>query len=376
MEEKNIQNVELNNQENTENKSKSKFKASSIVTAIIIVAILIGFGFTVYYNLVIKPAADVDKKAGFTAEEYIKLGKCSGFKHVITQKDFDNSVHEETDAYATVERKSKKGDHVEFSAKAYIDNKKVDDLSQDTIEIGIGDDLEGVYKDFEKVVTGVKVGQNVKTTVDASKVKSLSKDKKSYSGKVVYKLKIVNVSELEREKITDKWVKESYNEEYGLETVADFYNWIDEYLTEEATKEFWQKTIDSATMNGWPSKLYDSVVKEFTLDANYQADAMGMTYDEYLAFQQLSNKEDLEEEYKNEVKSSLVMWAMVKKYKLKASDSEIEDKYEELIDGEDYKTIEEVKKDYKRSEIEESVLLDKAQEYVTKHSKIVKKFKY
>ena len=367
-ENKNVTNV-------TENAEVKQSKIGKLIVPIVVVIILAVFGYIIYYNNAVKPKADIDKKAGFTAEDYIKLGKYSGFKHTITQKDFDDSVHEETDEYETVSRGAKDTDHVDVSVVAYIDGKKVADLKQDTIELSIGGDSKGVFKKMSDAVKGHKAKEVVKVKVSGEEASQLSKSKTTYDDEVKFEVKVVEVNQLNREEVTDKWVKDTYEEDYGYKTTKDFYDFIEESLVSEVKTDFWAKAVESATMNGWPSKLYQSVVDEFTADANYEADQWNMSYKECIYDFQQYTDETLEEEYKNEVKSALVMWAMVKKLDIKISEEEIEDKYEELYESsDDYKSIEAVKKDYKKSEIEEAVYLDKTQEYVFKHSKLVKNY--
>ena len=359
-----------------ENLEEKQSKLGKLIVPIIVVIILAAFAGVIYYSKAIKPNADIDKKAGFTAEDYIKLGKYSGFSKTITQKAFDDSVHEETDEYETVSRAAKDTDHVDVSVVATIDGKKVDDLKQDTIELAIGSDKSGLFKKMSDAVKGHKDKDTVKVKVPGSEVSKISKSKKTYDGTVTLQIKIAEVNQLNREKVTDKWVKDTYEEDYGYTTVKDFYDFIEESLTTDVKSDFWAQAVESATMNGWPSELYKSVVDEFTADANYEADQWNMSYKEYIYDFQQYTDETLEEEYKNEVKSALVMWAMVKKLDLTITDEEIENKYEELYEStDDYKSVDEVKKDYKKSEIEEAVYLDKAQQYVFKHSKLVKKYK-
>lgn len=180
--------------------------------------------------------------------------------------------------------------------------------------------------------------------------------------------------ELVEEEITDDWVKENYFEDYGFENTEDFYNWCEEYILEDVYVELWQKVIDNVKMTGYPQELYDDIVLEFTQNANYYADEWGMTADEYLYDFCGYTDESLEEEYLNQLKSELVMWAIVKKENIEVEDAEIEEKYEELYLELGYETVDDMKEEYTDSEIKEAVLLDKVQEYVYNNSNIKKSY--
>ena len=118
-------------------------------------------------------------------------------------------------------------------------------------------------------------------------------------------------------------------------------------------------------MTTWPTKLYDKVKEESEEDANYNAAQWDMSVDEYYAMNG-DTEESLEKEYLNQVKSTLVMWAICKKEHITVSDKDIDD----LKDDDDYKTVADVKKDYSKKEIKEAVFLQKAMDFVYDNSDV------
>ncbi len=351
---------------------KKKFSASSLIMPIIIIIIFLAFAGVVYYEKVVKPSKDLDEKIGYTLDEQIELGAYTGFDYEITQDEWDECVNEEIQSYTEVERAAKETDQVEFNYTGYVDGEKDSNISQKQVELIIGEDTEGIYKMFSDAMIGHKTGETVQLEVDGAEATAVSMDESDYTGKnVTFKLKIRAVSKLEVDKVTDKWVTNWYFDDYGLETKEDFYDWCREYIIEYSVKpELWQQTIDAANMKKYPQELYDAIVEEFEADALYSADEWGMTRDEYIYDFCGYTDETLEEEYLNEVKSELVMWAIVKKENLEASDEEIEEKYEELYEEVGCETVDEMKELYTREEMEELVLLTKAQDYVYDHSNI------
>ncbi len=352
-------------------------KFGKIIVPIAIVVIILAFAGIIYYSKVIKPAKEVDKIAGYNANDYVELGKYKDFKYVISQKKFDALLADKTYSAETVDRAAKKGDEVEVSYTGYINGKEVKDLSQKDVGIDIGDKANNKFlKDISEAVVGCKKG-DTKTVKEIGAVASLaSKSKKKYKEPVTFKVKVLGVSEVTYAKVTDDWVKNESDED--VDTAADFYDVMEVTLEDNAKADLWQRAIDNAKMSSWPPELYKKAKEEEEADAAYNADQFNMTLDEWYAMNNQTEK-DLDKEYMNSVKSTLVMWAIVKKEHITASDEEITEKYnelfEELKDDDQYKTLEDVKKDYQRKEIQEAVYLDKCQQFVYDNSDVKKTYK-
>ncbi|MFQ9515152.1 MAG: FKBP-type peptidyl-prolyl cis-trans isomerase [Eubacterium sp.] len=364
-------NQNMNQDTLQEETGKKKISIQTIIVPVIIAIILIAFAGVVYYGKVVKPRNDIDKEVGFNVEDYIQLDKYTGFDYEITQDVFDECVKDETNYYEEVKRAAKETDQIDFDYTAYVDGKKDKNISQEEAEIVIGQEELAVFQEFAKVITGHKSGEKLEVKVNGADVTKISADETDYTDKeVTFKLKINSVSKLVVDEVNDKWVKENYLEDNGLETTSDFYEWCEEYIRSNAKLEVWQMAVDSANMSGYPSEVYDDIVDEFQADANYYADQFGMSTESYLQDFCGYTDETLEEEYLNEVKSQLVMWYIVRDQKFQVTDEEIESKYEELYEEVGYETVDEMKENYTEDEMKEAVLLDKAQNYVYDNSNI------
>ena len=223
---------------------------------------------------------------------------------------------------------------------------------------------------------GKKKGDTATVKLAGKEASKISKDKKKYTGIVTFKLKVIEVSKVEYAKVTDDWVKNESNED--VDTAKDFYEVVEAELDDNATADLWQRAIDNAKMTSWPPELYNSVKEEEEADARYNAEQWDMTLKEWYAMNN-ETEESLEKEYMNSVKSTLVMWAIVKAEHITVTSDDINAKYEELFeelkeDGE-YKTIDEMKKDYSKDEIREAVYLEKAQQFVYDNSDVKKTYK-
>lgn len=350
---------------------KKKINPAALIVPGIIVVIIAVFAVVVYWAKVIKPKNDIDEYIGYNTEEYIKLGQIKGLEAEITQDEWDECVNEDTHYYEEVDRAARETDQIEFNFTGYIDDKKTEDLTMTEQSLNIGEYKDDIYEQFSKAFIGKKAGETVSVKVDGSLANDLSAGGNDYSGQTVrFKLKILSVSKLCVDTVTDEWVAENYFEDRGVQTVDEFYEWEKEYLIETSVKtSLWEKAVANATMSGYPAELYNDIVDE--IDGHIQADAkdQGISVEEYKNFFGYTD-ESLEEEYIYNVKSELVMWQMVKELGFEASDEEIEEMYEQKYEEVNLDSVEEMKELYTTDEMKEAVLLEKAQQYVFNNAKI------
>ena len=375
MEENNINNVN-DSIENNAKTDKKKISPAKLIVPIIIVVILAVFAGVVYWAKVIKPKSDINKEVGYNTEEYIKLGQVKGIEDEISQEEWDENLADETNEYDVVDRAAKETDQVDVDIVAYIDNKKVDDLSMKEASFYIGKNDDAADKKVYDKLIGTKAGQKLFLEVSGDEAKELAGSVEDYSGKKVkLEIKVRDVSELVVNKVTDKWVKENLEDLYGVTTAKELYEWEKQYIIESNLKErLWKKVVDNATMSGYPADLYNDIVAE--LDGHIEAEAKdeGISVKEYKKQYQYTD-EKLDEEYTYNVKSELVMWQLVKDLGLEASDDEIEEMYENEYEEVNLDSVEEMKKLYTKDEMKEAVLLDKAQQYVFDNAKISYNYK-
>ena len=375
MEENNINNVNDSIEDNAKT-DKKKISPAKLIVPIIIVVILAVFAGVVYWAKVIKPKSDINKEVGYNTEEYIKLGQVKGIEDEISQEEWDENLADETNEYDVVDRAAKETDQVDVDIVAYIDNKKVDDLSMKEASFYIGKNDDAADKKVYDKLIGTKAGQKLSLEVSGDEAKELAGSVEDYSGKKVkLEIKVRDVSELVVNKVTDKWVKENLEDLYGVTTAKELYEWEKQYIIESNLKErLWKKVVDNATMSGYPADLYNDIVAE--LDGHIEAEAKdeGISVKEYKKQYQYTD-EKLDEEYTYNVKSELVMWQLVKDLGLEASDDEIEEMYENEYEEVNLDSVEELKKLYTKDEMKEAVLLDKAQQYVFDNAKISYNYK-
>lgn len=347
---------------------------------VVIVVILAAFGGAVYYNSVVRPKKQVDKEIGYTPEDYITLGKYKGLEYDqskvgVSDEELEEAIAEELIDYREVDRAAKEGDSVSIDYTAYVDGEKNDNLSETEFDMIIGD--EDLAAEFDESVIGKKAGDKFKVTVaDVSDFPT--GETEDYTGKAVeFEIIVNSVSEEYTEELTDAWVQEYYGEEYDCNTVEEYRQMMKESLMEDSEDsvleqtqtDLWDMVLANATMNSYPQSLYDEIVEIDDADMAYWADYWGMSIESYYEFLDM-DESDMNEKYLEDVKSELVMWAIVKAEKIEISDSEIEQGYEDMFEEYDYESIEEMKADYDESEIKHALIEQKVMDFIVEHAKI------
>lgn len=354
-----------------------KITFGKLIVPILIVIILAGFAGFIYYENVVAPDKKMLKEMDYGAESmkdflenYITVGNYKGLSYEITQDMWDECVADENTEYVTADKVVEDTDQVEYNLTGYVDNKKENDLTYEEQEITIGDGNEGALKTIEDAIKGHKSGDEVTITeLDADE---FSTDGKSYVGKnTKFVVKITSVSKISVQKITDKWVKEFYKEDYGLETTDDFYEWCKEYLIEDAKAEIWAQVLENSVVNKYSEDAYQRVIEEVDGDYMYNAEFFGMEYADYLEMNGMT-EDDMEDEYINALKSEMVMWAIVKNEGLdeKLTDEDIQNKWDALFEEGDFESEEDMKSQYTDEEIRQGALMDMAVDWVYDHAHV------
>lgn len=360
---------------------KNGFNFEKIIVPGLIIIILAVFAGVVYYQKKVEPEKELLKEMNYGVSSmkdyfsnYISLGNYKGLTYEITQDMWDESVSDETNEYNTAKKVAEDTDQVAYNLTGYVDDKKDSNITHKDQEVIIGENSEGALKIISDALKGHKSGEEI--TIEGLNASDFATDGSDYSGKnVKFVAKITSVSKLSVEKVTDKWVKENYYDDYGLENADDFYKWCKQSLIEDAKAELWSKVLESSVVNKYSETAYQRVIEEVDGDYNYNADFFGMTIDEYLEMNGMT-EDDMEDEYMNALKSEMVMWAIVEKEGLanKITDEDIQNKWDELYQEGDFESEEDMKSQYTDEEIRQGALMDKAVDWVYDHAKV--KFSY
>lgn len=355
----------------------------SVIFPVAVILILGAFFGVVLINKNINDQKEDQKKISITGYDvksvddlcnnYIQIGKYKGLQYEVTQEMFDELLAEDTQYYETVERKSRDTDSVSFNITGYVDGKKDKNITLKDQEVIVGEDTDGSFKVVSDLVKGKKAGDEIKD-VQGIDPNEISDDGTDYTGKnVTFTIKVVSVSKLVVDQVTDQWVKENFEEE-GFTTVKDYYEYIEDSLEQEVMSDLWEKVVSGSVCKKYPEDAYSRIIEEVDQDYAYEADQWGMETDEYYKVMQYT-EEDIEKEYENEMTSEMAAWVIAFQEDFyEVSDEEIEDWWLSNYEEYGYDSVEDMKQDYKEEEIVRAIVLQKAAEFVYDNAKITKSY--
>jgi trigger factor len=350
---------------------------SKIIYPVIIVLVLLGLGGAIYYSKVVAPDNKYDEELGYNVDDYITLGQYKGIEaeqevYEVTDDDIEEAIESELTEEVEIDREFVKGDYVNIDITATIDDSYVEDLSYEDYDICIGDN--DYVSDLDDALIGKTVGSTFNVTT-----KDIGELDDSYEGETVDLYVVVNSgTAYETNELTEEYVQENY----GYDTIDEFREAIKENLEEEYENDnkltmeesVWEIVVDNATMKGYPEDLYEEVSETSYSSLEEEAEAWGLELTEYLEMFYEVDEDGLEdflnEYYEDEVKSELVLRAIVKKENLEVTD----EKYAELIDdylySYDYDSQEDFEDDYGVDAIKDAMLMDVVYEFLGDNAKV------
>ncbi len=290
---------------------------------------------------------------GFEAGLYpeVTLGQ---YKGVEAPKEEINITDEDVDKYleemqkrhgrqVSVERKAKKGDTVEIDYAGYLDGEAFEGgtAEHQSLELGSGSFVPG----FEEQLIGAKAGEEKELNI------TFPEDyHENLAGKaVVFKVKIHDVFQTELPAIDDEFTKDVSE----FDTLDEYKTAIREQLVTSRTKavddDFGAKVIEAATANmtcDIPEAMIDDRIQSIMMDYDRNLMAQGMRLEEYI---RLSGMDFagfhgmLKPQAEAQVKTELLLEAVVKAEGIEVSEAEIEESIQKISEA--YRTtVEEIKK--------------------------------
>jgi len=247
------------------------------------------------------------------------------------------------------------GDTVDIDFVGKIDGEEFDGGSAQgqQLQIGSGSFITG----FEDGLVGTKKGQTV--DLDLTFPEDYSEE---LSGKAVVFTVTVNAITRPLEEPTDEWV--AANTQYenvekfkeGLRSELEASN--DESAQDEVQWDAWQQVLDDSKVSEYPEVVLTYGKETYKTQAESQAVQFGMTLEELLAAQEMT-QEDFDQEAEDYAQSvadqMLVSCAIAEKEGFKYSDEESKEILEEYITNTQM-TEEEMFEQYGENNIKQNVL--------------------
>ena len=263
-------------------------------------------------------ASDIE----YNVTDYVTLGDYTGL--TVTLEDTydvtDEDVIEEIGSNITIYPYYKStgkttvedGDEISLSYEGYVDGEKNDSTCSDGTYLTIGSNsyIDG----FEDGLIGAKVGDTVTlelTFPDEYGVEDLNgKD-------VTFRVTINDIVKEKTIKSYEKLLKlddadEYISENFGYETVEDYYDYIEQSLVEDNESQrlsdiktaVLEAVINNATISGYPDQLLELSCSEYKQSYIDMCEQYGMEFEDYL--ENYGMTEDEFDEYVEEYETNLL----------------------------------------------------------------------
>lgn len=310
----------------------------------------------------------------------VTLGKYKGIElkkveYNVEEKDIDHEIGHMQERNARLvnveDRPVEKNDTTVIDFEGFVDGVAFEGGKAENHELVIGSNT--FIPGFEDKIIGMKIGEEKDINVTFPE-EYFSKD---LAGKAaVFKVKLHEIKKKELPTVDDEFAKDVSE----FDTIKELKNSIKEKLEEEnknkakyETEEEAIKTVCDNTKIDIPSGMVetetDNMIKEIEQRLMYQ----GLNFAQYLQMMGKTEEDmrkEMKEQAERQVKTKLVLGAIVEAEKIEATDEEVKAKLEEMATmyGKDAKDLE--ANESLKAYIAESVKTEKAISFIVDNAKI------
>ena len=310
----------------------------------------------------------------------VKLGKYKGIElkkveYPVTDEDVEHElahVQEHNARIITVEdRPVQDKDIAVIDFQGFVDGKAFEGGKAEKHELEIGS--KTFIPGFEDQVIGMKVGEEKDIKVKFPE-DYFSKD---LAGKdATFKVKLHEIKEKQLPALDDEFAKDVSE----FDTLKDYKTSIKEKKqaqnddrAKHETENLAIEAVSNETKIDIPSGMIETEIDAMIRDLEQQLSYQGINLDQYLKIMNKTRKE-VEENYKEQaeknVKSRLILEAIIKEEKIESTDEEINAKIKEMATNYGRKEEELSKNEALREYIANTIKTEKAIELIIKNAKI------
>lgn len=323
---------------------------------------------------------DLEFTAIVQTKPEVKLGKYKGIElkkveYNVEEKDIEHEIHHMQERNARLvnieDREVQKDDTTVIDFEGFVDNVPFEGGKAENHELVIGSNT--FIPGFEDQIIGMKINEEKDINVTFPE-EYFSKE---LAGKeATFKVKLHEIKKKELPKVDDEFAKDVSE----FDTIKELKASIKEKLEEEnknkekyETEEEAIKTVCENTEIDIPSGMIetetDNMIREIEQRLQYQ----GLNFNQYLQMMgktEADMRKEMEEQALKQVKTKLVLEAIVIKEKIEASEEEVKAKLDEMSNtyGRDAKELEQ--NESLKLYISESVKTEKAISFIVENAKI------
>ena len=310
----------------------------------------------------------------------VTLGKYKGIElkkieYTVKDEDIDHEISHMQERNARLvnveDRPVEKNDTTVIDFEGFVDGKAFEGGKAENHELVIGSNT--FIPGFEDQIIGMKIDEEKDINVTFPE-EYFSKE---LAGKpAVFKVKLHEIKKKELPKVDDEFAKDVSE----FDTLKELKASIKEKLEEEnknkekyETEEAAIKAVCDATEIDIPSGMVETETDNMIRDIEQRLQYQGLNFTQYLQMMGKTETEirkDMEEQATIQVKTKLVLEAIVAKEKIEASEEDVKAKLEEMATsyGRDAKELE--KNESLKLYVAETVKTEKAIKFLVDNAKI------
>ena len=310
----------------------------------------------------------------------VTLGKYKGIElkkveYNVEEKDIDHEIGHMQERNARLvnveDRPVEKNDTTVIDFEGFVDGVAFEGGKAENHELVIGSNT--FIPGFEDQIIGMKIGEEKDINVTFPE-EYFSKD---LAGKAaVFKVKLHEIKKKELPAVDDEFAKDVSE----FDTIKELKDSIKEKLEEEnknkakyETEEEAIKTVCDNTEIDIPSGMIETETDNMIKDIEQRLMYQGLNFEQYLQMMGKTEEDmrkEMKEQAERQVKTKLVLGAIVEAEKIEATDEEVKAKLEEMATmyGKDAKDLE--ANESLKAYIAESVKTEKAINFIVDNAKI------
>ena len=312
----------------------------------------------------------------------VKLGKYKGIElpkveYNVSDKDVEHELGHMAEHNARLvsieDRPVEKGDIAVIDFEGFLDGKPFEGGKAEKHELEIGSNT--FIPGFEDQVIGMKIDEEKDLNVTFPE-DYFSKD---LAGKpVVFKVKVHEIKHKELPKMDDEFAKDVSE----FDTISELKNSIKEKIQKENDDKAKYETEDNAikaVCDGVeleiPSGMIETEVDNMVKDVEQRLQYQGLTLEQYYALSgkpEAVMRDEMKETAEKNVKSRLVIEAIIKAEDIKPEDKEVEEKLKEMAKNYQKTEAEMLQNTYLKDYIIENMKVEKAIQFVIDNAKFKK----
>lgn len=325
-------------------------------------------GLEMTLTITVKPDVELGEYKGLTVEK----------KEVkVTKAEVDHELEhmrEHRVKFVEVEREIKLGDTATIDFSGSVDGVKFDGGTATDFDLEIGS--HSFIDNFEDQLVGLKKGDKKDVKVTFPK----DYHEASLCGKPsVFEVVIKSVKEKQYPELNDAFASEVSEFETLKDLTADTKKKLTESKKKQQEAESENKLIDMIVDGAKvevPEAMIDAQVEDYIKDFEYRLSYQGLNLDGYLKYANTTLdelKKSRRDDAKRTVKTRLVLEKIITDEKIKVTDKDLEEKFNENAKDGKKKSIEEIKKTLGQEQLnyfENSLLLNKLMSFLKKNNNL------